>query len=291
MSGFLWFGSGATAVTSVLYLMLGLRKPARLEHLCFSLLMAVLSAFFLVQIYFYRSTEVAQMIEIVRVQMCMILAFFVLFAVFICLYADWRPPRIWIWVYGAWVAGLLIYNLVSPYSLYYSELPKIIELNPFGIEAIRMLAAPADPAIFLLLVHNFVVAAGSLIILVRECPGKWFIASGLVVGICSMLLDFANDFVQGGWPYTSEFGAAMWGIFVSLELARDVRRQETQLNDAMRSALVVRDQLNTPLQTLTLGLNLVEGNTQEQKETIERLKRAVARLTELGQSLRRKKPD
>lgn len=287
MISILLFSSGATALASILFLALGSRPPIRLEHIVFGVMMAVCSAYFLAQHDFYLARDVNRKIEIVRLQMAYILLFFSMFATFICLYTDWRPDFRITWAFFSFVAALLAWNFVSPYSLYFTELPQLQNIqDTIGGHVLHLLVAPANAPMVTLFIFQFAIMFGSIYLLLKERPGSWLILAGVSVGSVALATDFVNDAIQGGWPYVGEFGAAIWGICVSLELARDVRRTEQRLENAIRTALVMRDMLNTPLQTLTLGLDLLEGHTPEQQANVDRLKRSVAKISELGQSLK-----
>src|SRR5690606_1025830 len=87
-----------------------------------------------------------------------------------------------------------------------------------------------------------------------------------------------------------------WGLLMSIQLAIDFRVTEQQLQVTLHRAeqhaaelanivdatLRVRDKLNTPLQTLELGLAMREAESSDDVQTLSRLRRAVVELADLG---------
>lgn len=260
----LWFGAGAMAFASLLYLALGSRRPARWEHIVFSGITALVSVYFILQVSFYTATDSAAVTALLRLKMTLVLIWHLGYITFMCLYTDWRPPPKLAVTYFTTVLGFGIYNFMAPATL-----------------------AEPDAIGFLFFIFQVLNASFGAVLIVRERPGKWLILTGIVLGVFSILVDFASYALHLGWPQLGEFCAAIWALFVSIELARDVRRLQERLEQTMRSALLMRDRLNTPIQTLTLGLDLIETPTPEQRANIDRLKRSVNRLTELGRSLQK----
>ena len=73
-----------------------------------------------------------------------------------------------------------------------------------------------------------------------------------------------------------------------LELAKTVVALEQltlRLERMLEISVEVRDKLNTPLQTLAVGLPLYAARVPEQRQRITSLRRAVAELAELGRLL------
>jgi hypothetical protein len=76
---------------------------------------------------------------------------------------------------------------------------------------------------------------------------------------------------------------------LAMELALDFREKELLLAKYHDDTIRIRDQINTPLQVLRLGLDLADAGTIPRKH-IAPLRRAVDRLSMLGGSLRAATP-
>jgi hypothetical protein len=98
-----------------------------------------------------------------------------------------------------------------------------------------------------------------------------------------------------GEPWVTLFYAV---FAVALLVQRDSERRLTRrlvqanaeasaLERIARSSLAVRDRMNTPLQTLALSLELLDGRVSdaETRELVSRMRRAVVKLTELSTRL------
>jgi hypothetical protein len=97
-------------------------------------------------------------------------------------------------------------------------------------------------------------------------------------------------------PYLAELGVVIWGLIISVLLAFDFRAGERRLHAALTSAeqhadelvktiestLLIRDKLNTPLQTLELGLAMRSEDSADGEQTLAELRDAVRALADLG---------
>jgi hypothetical protein len=107
--------------------------------------------------------------------------------------------------------------------------------------------------------------------------------------------------VYGGWSHLIEYAIAALSLSMSFGLASEFRAKDQELEAALARArehaahltgLVadsrrLRDKLNTPLQTLEVGLALRALASPGDAETIARLRRAVARVSELSRAVER----
>lgn len=125
------------------------------------------------------------------------------------------------------------------------------------------------------------------------------LGAALVIVVLQHLVDVVRDTVGGSWPYVLEFGLATWGVIMSIELAIDFGIRRSRLSEALaniergagdlarsiETSLHVRDQLNTPLQTLELGLQMWTARGAESEQTLADMARWVAELTKLGRAV------
>jgi hypothetical protein len=120
--------------------------------------------------------------------------------------------------------------------------------------------------------------------------GRWRQGLLLVVGAVSVLvavfLDFLRDALGRSWPFVGGFGVMVLALVLSVQLALDLRHNEILLSRLVADSMRVRDQLNTPLQTLRTGLEVTDVQGRIDDARLARLRRAVERLTKLGQHLR-----
>ena len=99
-------------------------------------------------------------------------------------------------------------------------------------------------------------------------------------------VDFINDKYAMGWLYFTELGFTAMGILLATSLAIDFRRQKAMISHAMTTAMHVRDQLNTPLQVVVLGLESIQSEKPVPPEVLEKMKNNVQIAVELSHKLR-----
>lgn len=286
MSALLWGGCGAACASCVMYLALGISRPLELKHVAFASAMFLISCLFALQHIFYFSENLALKIELVRWEIVIAILFFASFGWFLSLYTQWHPSHWMKALGGGYMAIALIYNQVSPYSLYFVSQPQIAHGVGLGGEKLLFLDAPVNLFMLSFVAFEFLIIAGGLYLVVKRKPSKKCMLAALTIGLASVLADFIHDAVGGTWPYTAEFSAALMALLMSLELAFDFRRKEDRLARAMDRTIQIRDQLNTPLQSLIFGLDLLATDSpQHHKDLIDRLKVSVARLEVLGRGL------
>lgn len=285
MSALLWAGCGAASLSSILNMALGLSRPVEWKYVSFSIAMLFLSVYFGLQHVFYYSTDLELKIEVVRWQIYVALLFFGSFGTFLALYTNWEPPG---WIFktiGVYIGIAALYNYLSPYTLYFTGQPHIAAYQQFGSDTIHLLEAPVNVLVVSLFTFEMVVIVGGAYLVYTRKRASKLILTALVVGWCCVTSDFVHDVVKGTWPYLGEFGAVFFAVLMSLELAIDYRSKESHLARALATTIKIRDQLNTPLQTLTLGLDLIAADTPDQQHLVERLKNSVNRLESLGRGL------
>ncbi len=285
MSAFLWAGCGASFLSGVMYFALGLSRPVEWKHIAFAVSMMILAVYFGLQETFYYSTDLQYKVEIVRYQIYVIIAFFAAFGPFLALYTHWDPPGWVVKSFGVYLGIAALYNYLSPYTLYFVGPPKIATHQQFGGDSIHLLEAPVNFFVISLFTFQLIVVVGGAYLVFTRKREKKLILAALLIGLASLSSDFVHDLVSGTWPYTGEFSAALFAFLMSLELALDFRTKENHLARALDSTIKIRDQLNTPLQTLALGLDLIAVELPEKQSLIERLRNSVTRLEGLGRGL------
>lgn len=285
MSAFLWVGCGFAAASAVLFMAVGLSRPRDWKYILFAGAMFCLASYFSLQEMFYRSASLTFKIEVVRWQINVALVYYFVFSSFLCLYSGWRPHRYLVWATVLYLSLLFLANWFSPYSLYFTEPPHISTITPIGADTIHLFEAPINSFVVALFLFGVATHSWGAYQIFRLQPRKKLVFLALLITQIALALDLTRDVVGGDWPYSIEFATVLLALLMSLELAIDFRRKENYLARALDSTLHIRDQLNTPLQTLTLGLELLPARTPEEESLVNRLRVSVERLATLGRGL------
>jgi hypothetical protein len=304
MTSVVWSAFGLAIGAAVLHGALGLRRPIDRTYLSFAYIMLFLAAYFWFEWGYYRSQSPTEAVEAVRYQVAAAHGFLGCILVFIPAYTQARTPWPVMAVYWVGLITLFVANLVMPYGVWFAGEPTLITSTFRGEPFTTVLAPPMGLPQYVHAVYVFGVSVFAL-----QCSLRLFrhgarrrgavLAVSLVIVIACHLVDLFRDAVGGTWPYVAEFGLVAWGLIMSLQLASDYRTSQQRLDDtlgrverdrARLSAIVdttlhVRDKLNTPLQTLELGLALRSPRAPGDIETLAALRRAVVELTAFGQAV------
>ncbi len=307
MIALLWALFGMTIGAAVLHGALGLTRPIDRTYLSFAAIMMLLAMYVYLERELYRATTGIEAAEILRYQVIAAHGFIAFILVFVPAYT---AVRIRPWVMKAyWIAlaVLFVANLVTSHGIWFSSVPEIASATFRGTPYNTVVAPPLG---VLQYIHTFYVVAvygltfWCALVLVRHGDRKRgaMLAIALSVVIVHHLVDVVRDMVGGSWPYVAEFGLVTWGLVMSVQLAIDFRVTEQRLQIALSRAeehaaelaklveasLLVRDKLNTPLQTLELGLALRSPSKPDDERTLADLRRAVVELTVLGRMVEQK---
>jgi hypothetical protein len=119
--------------------------------------------------------------------------------------------------------------------------------------------------------------------------------------LVATLLDLAHDFMSGLWPYPSTYASLSLSVVMSVQLAVDFRLKDRELTTTLerseehaaklahmlQTSLELRDKLNTPLQTLEMGLALRARRSPGDAAIVTPLLQQVSRLIKLSRAIRR----
>lgn len=282
---------GAFVATGVLHAGLGLRRPLALLHLSFATMMVGFSVFVLRQLQVYRSQSVEHGIELIRDQGDAAILFFFAFAWFVR-ESGWRIRAGWAVAYLSILAAGLAYNEMSPYGIYLADRPALMRTEWLGEEISTFVVVPGylQLAWFAFELASFGIGAIAGLLLVRRGDKRsgFSLMAGALMLFAGLAMDFIHELVGGTWPFLTEFALVTFSLLMSVELAIGVREQESELTRLATAALVVRDKLNTPLQTLEVGHDLLARGASV-GTLVPRLQRATAQLAQLGSMLRLRK--
>jgi hypothetical protein len=304
MTAMLWATFGMTLGAAVLHAALGLARPVGRTHLSFACIMACVAAFVYFEWQLYRTPTGAVAGAVARHQIIAAHGILAFILVFVCSYTQVRLPRWLISVYWVGLAVLFIANLRAPHGVWYAEEPEVVRAT-FRGEPYNSIVSPPLTAlqylhvVYVLGVFAFAFACALRMIRRGDRQRGAMLAIGLVVIVAGHLVDVVRDKIGGSWPYVAEFGLATWGLIMSIQLAIDFRVTQRSLRETLRrgeqhaaelarlidATLLVRDKLNTPLQTLELGLAMRAPTRPEETQTLAELRKAVVELARLGRAV------
>jgi hypothetical protein len=304
MDGLVWAAFGMAVGAAVLHLALGLRRPSDRTYLTFALLMIFLGAYLYYDVAYYHANTVEEGVEVGRRQLAAAHGFFACLLWFVPAYTAVRVPR---WAAAtAWLglAALFVANLVMPYGIWFSGRPELVRATFAGQPYNSLVGPPlAWPqylhAVYVLALFGLTLLF-ALSIARRGQPHRGrALALSFAVLVAAHVVDLVREERNATWPWVSEFGVAAWGLIMSVQLALEYKRMErllaatlveveqrtAELAKLVDAALHVRDRLNSPLQTLELGLALREPRTPAETPMLENLRAAVVELAELGRAV------
>ncbi len=285
-------GAGVGLASAVTHFSLGLRRPRSVEHLLFASMMSVLVPFQWAVSRLHRATVPESIVSLERVGVVLAIAQVTLFAAFILLYTGTKVRPVIRWSYLAAALAWCVYDLVAPYGLLLSTMPAATPPQLRG-ELPPILPFPTSWVgiswqTFNVLTIVWGVVAG--ISLIRRGGRRRGVA--VVVGstllLSTVLFDLFRDLMeQTTWPYLGGFGVVALALVLSARLAGEFRENERRMGRMVATAIRLRDQLNTPLQTIRFGLGLMPRDGELERARLERMQRAVTRLATVGHDLDR----
>jgi hypothetical protein len=302
----LWAVFGMTTGAAVLSAALGLTRPLQRTYLSFAWIMAMLAAFVFCEPELHASTTSDAAIETVRGQVSAGHGLLAGVLVFVPSYTRVRIPRWLLAAYWVGLAALFVTNIVAPLGIWFSVPPDLIR-STFGGEPYTAVVARSLST--LQYAHTLYVLA--VFVLMFACAAKLIrrgdrrrgamLALAFTLAFMAHVIDVIRDATGALWPDVAELGLATWGILMSVQLAIDYRVSEQRLYATLTSVerhaaelarlveatLRVRDRLNTPLQTLELGLASRTAEKPEDEQTLADLRGAVIQLTVLGRAIER----
>lgn len=305
MTGILLTSFGISLGAAVLNAVLGLTRPLSRTYLSFAWVMAFVAAHVYLQWRLYKWTITpGQAVEVVRLQLLASQALIAGVLVFIPAYTQIQLSR-WIWrVMWVLLGVFFLVNILSRYGIWFSARPRLIATTYIGEPCHTIVARPIGALQY---AHAaYVVAIGVIAVV---CAVKTIargnrqrgisVAISLVLVVLFHLFDVLREALGGSWPYVSGFGLTSWGIVMTIQLAMSYREvedgllaalarieaQTEELTDAIAVSVRVRDRLNTPLQTLELGLAMQPGEDPQEDAIVDELRHELHHLTALGRSI------
>jgi hypothetical protein len=287
----IWFAlaAGVCLSSAVSHLALGLRRPYDRTHLIFAALMITICPFQLVAGRFYSADSLESAVTFARYGVASAIPSMVLLAVFVRQFTGVTVPRAIAYTFLAINGAWLLYDFVAPRGLLFSSQTNILAIGSQARSQAfsRIALGPVQLSwhLFYWAPVTWGVIAGWRMAR-RGRPSGMPLAIGLTAVLITVFVDVMRDAFGRDWPYIGGFGVMVMATLLSAQLARDFRDNERRLARFVRESMSIRDELNTPLQTLQIGLELAaKRGTIDEDENL-RLGRAVAKLAQLGQKLR-----
>ncbi len=304
MTSFVWIALGMSASASLLHAALGLRRPLQYQHVAFAVLMAVLTISQFCDLRIYRATSFAAAAPWSRASTLTAVALFASYAWFLRAYARIEVPRVLVWLFGAGLAAILGYVAVSSVGLTIGAAPRFVELpepanRPWHVIVSDIgIVQVAYSAFVAAVVSAGILAAVQLYRRGQRWQGVLLCAAVLPV-LIAIAVDLAIDLASKPRLDLTKSSAIALSVSMSFQLATEFRINEQRLHPTLRrverrtaelaamvdASLVVRDKLNTPLQTISLGLAMVPERTSQETTQLAALRRALARIVRLGRAV------
>lgn len=304
MTPLLMTAFGMTIGAAVLHIALGVTRPLDRTYLSFAWIMVLLAAYLYFEWELYHATTSEQAVEAMRHEVITAHGFLAGILVFVPSYTKSRIPRWLMSAYWGGLALLFVVNIVAPYGLWLSGKPELVPSTVLG-EPYSVVVAPPFSGLqylhTLYVLSVFVLTFRCALDLVRrgERQRGATLALALVVVVTQHVADVVRDALGGSWPYLAEFGLVTWGLIMSLQLAIDFRANRLLLHASLNRAehdaaelartvetsLVVRDKLNTPLQTLELDLAMCTASGAEDEKTLAGLRRELAEIIQRSRAV------
>ena len=221
-------------------------------------------------------------------------------------YTGIRVPRWLVVAFYGTVAAFTICNLVAPYSAFFASPPEMGTMTVDG-RLVTIFSIPRGPLqyawlTFAALFMVFAIGMGVRLLLRGERRRGAVFVSAFGMMFLAPLAAVVEGMMRGRQqPSSSALGALSLLLIMSMDLALEFRARQKALKAAfaeleahaerisgmLETSLQLRDQLNTPLQTMELELVLIDRAAPEVAPRVARLRRALERLTDLGQRLQR----
>jgi len=283
----LWAGLGLALGSGLVHAAIGLRRPIAYRHVSFAMAMLFLGGYLLGQKRAYATRSPEELIEIERWLFCFSAGLVATLGWFTCEYTGYRLRRPLRRLFLGVMALFVVGNLTSRYGGFVGSWPKLASTRTLGGERVTTyFAAPGPLQIaWLVFVGLFLGSAIALgVRLARRGQRRKGIALVVAYGMMVVVpvLDVLRDSLGGEWPHLGAVGALSLALIMSIDLSVDFRAQEAALAEALQRSLALRDELNTPLQTLELDLAAIATTAPQMAAQVGRMERALARLKGLG---------
>jgi hypothetical protein len=272
--------AGVSLASALIHFTLGLHRPGSRQHVTFALLMLATCPFQLIVARFTVTTSVAPAITLSRAAVANAIVMIALFGAFVAQYSGMKPRRTVAWAFLALSAVSLVYDLAAPRGLLYEPSTPSLTVSPIALawQAFNALTVLWATVVGALLVRRGQRRKGVLLLL----------GGGSV--LATIVIDIVRNVLGRSWPYVGGFGLVVFSLLLAVDLAINFRDNEQRLTEWVGTAIVLRDQLNTPLQTLRFGLATMPAANAAEHARIQRLQRAVTRLRDLGRNLQARGP-
>lgn len=304
MTAFVWIALGMSASASLLHAALGLRRPFYYQHLAFAAVMALLAVAIFCDLRVSRSVSLAAAAPWTRASTLTGVWLLASYAWFLRAYARIEVPRVLVFVFGAGLVGIATYAALSPYGIAIGADPRLVEFPQEASRSLRVVVS--DIGVLQVVYATFVAAvvgAGLVAgVQLYRRGHRWqgvLLCAAVIPVVVAIGFDLRNDLVGAARLELTEASATALSLTMSFQLATEFRTSEQRLRPTLRrverrttelaatvgASLVVRDKLNTPLQTLELGLAMLPEHTPKDRKQVAALERALARIIELGRAV------
>jgi hypothetical protein len=303
MTAFAWIALGMSASASLLHAALGLRRPFYYPQLAFATVMAFLTIAHFCDLRVYRAASLAAAAPWSRASTLTVIVLLASFGWFLRAYARIELPRVVVWLFGAGLLAIAAHAAVAPYGITVGTAPRFVEV-PAPDTSLHVIVSDIGIvqvayAVFVAAVVSGGIVAGAQL---YRRGKRWqgvLLAAAVSPVVIAIGIDLTTDLLGVPRLELTEASAIVLSLSMSFQLATEFRLSEQRLRPTLHrvevhtaelaatvgASLVVRDKLNTPLQTLQLGLAMLPERTPHDRMQIAELRHALARIIELERAV------
>jgi hypothetical protein len=298
-----WCALGMCLSAGLIHGALALRRPVKRQYLVFAILMGLASIYYYLDVRVYRASSLEAAIASNRTLASVGLLLLACFAWFVREYTQVRFGRV---ITGAFWAGLLgsaLYNAISTRGVFIGAEPQLVTVRWLGkdVQIVTSQFGIAEVVYFTFVAAVFAVAMSGGVRMYRRGDRRggsvFVVGTGLL--LAAVFADLSHEVLGGQWPYMSEFSFALMSVIMAIQLAIEFRTTDKKLaatllrievdtaalSHALDKSLAIRDVLNTPLQTLSLQLAMLDARSPREAELLAKLQRDIDELAGLGHSI------
>jgi hypothetical protein len=304
----LYAGFGICLASGLLHGAIGLRRPRARRHISFALAMMFLSLFLLGQSRADAARGAEEVVAIERWQFCFSAGLIASLAWFAREYTGVRLPRPLLALFYATLALFVVGDLTAPFGGFLGSRPELSTVR-FGGEQLTVYSTTLGILQISWLSFSALFIVGVItmgVLLLRRGDRRRGVVFVAAFGMMALapIADVLNGPVATR-PPVGGLGVLILAFIMSIELAIDFRDNQAALAKAfvelqeradkisgmLETSRALRDQLNTPLQTLELDMTVIAESEPQLAPRVARMRRALDRLTELGRRLQGKPPE
>jgi hypothetical protein len=284
MINIIWIFIGSCITLFWLFLIGGLIPPIKKYYVVFSVMTLFNAGYLFTASQLYQSPDLETALFWARTQCSLATSYIPFFVYFTMHILDVRNWKNWVFASTILVSIILVINQISDVPFWTPTNPRLLDVKSLFGEDLHVIFGEHNFGILFWYSMALAILVATATVAYRK--KRWLIFSSMLILPLGVIIDFTNDTFALGLPYFTEFGFTSMGMLLASSLAIDYRHQKLKITHAISVATNVRDQLNTPLQVVTLGLESIQPEKPIPPEVLEKMKKNVQTAVELSKRLR-----